>query len=716
MARVKKQEIIRRSGTAPRLSDMPDLVVAADQDAARGYQGLSSVAVDVLGRVASTRNAQVAADRRQKAADDESQGSAQRTQEDLSGATGTDLTSVSESFRRGYLKTDGALRVRDWQIEAAKEVMQAEPGTDITPILNQRLAQLMESPEFQDPQVRASLTPLVQRASEMIRTTWQQAELKEIITRQEEGLTALSRLAIEDGSLLTPEGVAKMYANVNTEEYGYLDARDFTKIIASAYGDALAEGKQDPEAILQFLQNTKLPGLETTLLDSEHRDDIERAADAGRQVRAKAADEARKVRVAELEGNMRTAADTGRATNGYIKAQLAAIGITPETEPEEYVQHTRYWQNQQEQTLNKWKAEAEKRERERKEREALATGQMWALSDAKAEKLMDAEYLAAAPGKRGAVILKAARAGVVIPSLKNILARANTSNPEMLRHAADTFESLKQIDTKYAYSYLSERNAGILEQYHQDTTRGGFTPQAAMAALAPDRAKTRDASADVSSAWKEQSKLLAQTEDGQPRRRSEMDEIFRTAVRIQRETPGVSPETAIQAAAGMVNTRYTMVRGQRTLNLGMPRGAEPAVESLVESVEKKLGVTGLSALPNPKRPGQWHVVNGSGFPVEDPDTGRPIGFSPAGIAQARQKHTQDRASAAARRPVERRAVQQNRTKGGKAPLPTAVPLKGAGASTYKPSPGGFVDQLNAPGQTAITPEVPEDFLDYLRSQ
>ncbi|WP_251275327.1 hypothetical protein, partial [Enterobacter hormaechei] len=83
----------------------------------------------------------------------------------------------------------------------------------------------------------------------------------------------------------------------------------------------------------------------------------------------------------------------------------------------------------------------------------------------------------------------------------------------------------------------------------------------------------------------------------------------------------------------------TTVNGRRVPNIGMPQGAEPAVDELIQTVARKLGrdPDELSALPNPRNPGQWQIVGPDNWLIPDPDTGRAIGFDPRAIAAQHQR-------------------------------------------------------------------------------
>ena len=102
--RIKNQEITRRTATAQRTSEAPNLRVQADLDSSRGHSAIGSAASDVfnrLGQVASRINADRTTTRFN---DDQAKGAKDRSVESLAGAPSAapeSLAGRTGGYRRG---------------------------------------------------------------------------------------------------------------------------------------------------------------------------------------------------------------------------------------------------------------------------------------------------------------------------------------------------------------------------------------------------------------------------------------------------------------------------------------------------------------------------------------------------------------------------------------------------------------------------------------
>lgn len=722
MARTKPQEIIRRTAVASRHSEVPVLEVQADQAPAMSAGALSKTAAAVLSRVSDSINSQMISKSRDEYAD----AAAQRMQEDAEGTprqTEEFVAQQSDAWRRGYLKADGIIRIRDWQIEAAKELAKAEPGEDIEPLLKERMAALTRHPEFQDPQVRKALMPVAQRAAQQIRQQWQADSMREMLERQKESLTAIIRDGIKSGAFLTSEGMDGLYAMLDQEEYAYLTKRDVDELYVGAAKEELASGNRDPQEILAFLEKPRPDG-QPGLMNTEHGDELRAAARAGAQVIAKRLDEAQKQAMAEAEWTLQGLADRGQLTHKVIDQYAAKFGL----EGGDLMQFRRYWNNQQEQTLRRWESEAKERARENKYASLIASGNYYAVPDAELKKMAGAEWDAAPQAQRGALIQKWARLGVPIPQLERILKRADPASRDNFQQAASLYESLRKVSPKYADTVAGGEAAAMFDQYLFDTKRGGQSHQEAARVLTQPKREAEEARAIVGDAWKDAIKDYTEI-DGKPRDARELYRIRQEAERIA-SRGGISGEAAIRAAVGQIDAQRTVINGRRVPNIGMPQGAEPAVDELIQAVAKRLGrePEELSALPNPRNPGQWQIVGPDNWIIADPDTGRPIGFDPRAVAAQHQRWKGDLAEYRARREAEQRgrdpwresqgAVRQlHEARSLEVPATIARP-SGPPEPAYQPFqldlskplvPGG---RAAAP-QPTTTPGVPEDFLEYL---
>lgn len=721
MARTKHQEIIRRTAVAARHSEVPVLAVQADQAPAMSAGALSKTAAAVLSRVSGSINSQMIS----KSRDEYAEAASQRMQEDAEGTprqTEEFVAQQSEAWRRGYLKADGIIRIRDWQIEAAKELAKAEPGEDIEPLLKERMAALTQHPEFQDPQVRKALMPIAQRAAQQIRQQWQADSMREMLERQKESLTAIIRDGIKSGAFLTSEGVASLYAMLDQEEYAYLTKRDVDELYVGAAKEELASGNRDPQEILAFLEKPRPDG-QPGLMNTEHGDELRAAARAGAQVIAKRLDEAQKQAMADAEWTLQGLADRGQLTHKVIDQYAAKFGL----EGGDLMQFRRYWSNQQEQTLRRWESEAKERAREQKYASLIASGNYYAVPDAELKKMAGAEWDATPQAQRGALIQKWARLGVPIPQLERILKRADPAFQDNFQQAASLYEALRKVSPKYADAVAGGEASAMFDQYLFDTKRGGQSHQEATRVLTQPKREVEEARAVVGDAWKDAIKDYLEI-DGKPRDPRELHRIRQEAERIA-SRGGVSGEAAIRAAVGQIDAQRTVINGRRVPNIGMPQGAEPAVDALIQAVAKRLGrdPEELSALPNPRNPGQWQIVGPDNWIIADPDTGRPIGFDPRAVAAQHQRWKGDLAEYKARREAEQRGrdpwresqdtIRQRReARSLEVPATIARP-SGSPEPAYQPFQLDLSKPLVPGGHTAApqptTPVVPEDFLEYL---
>lgn len=721
MARIKHQEIIRRTAIDARHSEVPVLAVQADLDSAMSAGALSKTAAAVLSRVSNTINSHMIA----KARDEYADAASQRMQEDAEGAprqTEEFVAKQSEAWRFGYLKADGILRIRDWQIEAAKELAKAEPGEDIEPLLKERMAALTQHPEFQDPQVRKALMPIAQRAAQQIRQQWQADSMREMLERQRESLTAIIRDGIKSGAFLTSEGMEGLYAMLDQEEYAYLSKRDVDELYVAAAKEELASGNRDPQEILAFLEKPRPDG-QPGLMNTKHGDELRAAARVGANVIAERLDEAQKQALAEAEWTLQGLADRGQLTHRVIDQYAAKFGL----EGSELLQFRRYWNNQQEATLRRWEQEAKERAREERIRKLVAGGNPYEISDADLRKQAAAEWDATPQAQRGSLIQKWARLGIPIPQLERILKRADPAFQDSFQQAASLYESLRKVSPKYAATVAGGEASAMFDQYLFDTKRGGQSHQEAARVLTQPKREVEEARAVVGDAWKDAIKDYLEI-DGKPRDPRELHRIRQEAERIA-SRGGVSGEAAIKAAVGQIDAQRTVINGRRVPNIGMPQGAEPAVEELIRSVATRLGrdPEELSALPNPRNPGQWQIVGPDNWIIADPDTGRAIGFDPRAVAALHQRWRGDLAEYKARREAERRGrdpwrESQDAVRQLREARPSEVPATiarpgGTPEPTYQPFQLDLSKSLVPDGHTAApqptTPVVPEDFLEYL---
>ncbi|WP_445392380.1 hypothetical protein ACUDTL_16845 [Stenotrophomonas pavanii] len=734
--RSSRQQITRRTAVAARTSEWPSLAVQADQSVARGAGALSGTAAAVLGRVANMAGRQAALGAQTKAVEDTTAGQAARMEEDLSGAprqAAEALAAQSEPFRRGYLKADGALRIRDWQLDASKELAKAEPGSDIEPMLRAKMGELLANPEFQDAQVRKALLPAVARATDAIRLKWTEDSVKETFARQEEALTVIAREGMKDGSLLADGGMKMLYDNLNTEEYAYLNRDDVDSIVARAAVDLLASGERNPAEIVSFFEQPREDGTPGLMNSPKFQDELQRAAGAGAAVIKKREDEARDQAMAQAEWTLQDLADKGRLTHGAIDGYAAKFGLSGG----DLMQFRRHWNTQQEQTLRRWESEAKERNKDAALRAAIASGNAYSFSDSELRKAAGKEWDATPQPQRGALIRKYANLGVPIPQLSAILDRASPINKHAFETATTLYSQLRALDPVYASRVASGDSAGVLEAHYRNTREIGLTFEQSVQTFGQGKRQAEEARQVVADAWKDKIKEYTETAAGHQRNPREILRIREEAERFAAMNAGVTGEDAIRAAVGRLDSQHTVVNNARVPNIGMPKGAEKATEVLLGSVAKKLelDVDDLRVVPNPRNPAQWQVVGKDGFPLTDPDTKRAIGFSPPMIASGHKRWEGDLAEYQARRKVEQRSAaeanswdntqrraRQQRTPVEQQPIPATLARPGLPAAAVEqqkpvwtaPDLGDLSKTLGTQQTpTNAPPVVPDDFLEYL---
>jgi len=734
MARGRSQ-ITRRTDVVGRNSEAPALAVQTDLGVARGAGALTGTAAAVLGRVANMAGRQAALGAQKKAKEDTTAGQSARMEEDLAGTprqAAEALAAQSEPWRRGYLKTDGALRIRDWQVEASKQLAKAEPGSDIEPTLRASLGELLAAPEFQDPQVKQALLPAVGRAADAVRLKWTEDSVKETFARQEESLTVIAREGMKDGSLLAEGGMKALYQNLDSEEFAYLNRDDVDAIVARAAVDLLASGERDPADIVGFFEKPRDDGSPGLMNSPKYQDDLQRAAAAGATVIKKRQDEARDQAMAEAEWSLQDLADKGRLTHKAIDGYAEKFGLSGG----ELMQFRRHWNTQQEQTLRRWESEAKERNKDAALRAAIASGNAYSFSDSEIRKAAGKEWDATPQAQRGALIRKYANLGVPIPQLSAILDRATPSNKQAFEAATTLYSQLRTFDPVYASRVASGDSAGILEAHYRNTRDIGLSFEQSVQTFGQGKRQAEEARQVVSDAWKDKIKEYLETADGHQRNPREILRIREEAERFAAMNSGVTGEDAIRAAVGRLDSQHTVVNNARVPNIGMPKGAEKATEVLLGSVAKKLDldVDDLRVVPNPRNPAQWQVVGKDGYPLTDPDTKRAIGFSPAMIASGHKRWEGDLAEYRARHAVEQRQaaeagsfantarrLRQQRSTSSDQPVPAVIARPGLPAAAVEqqkplwkaPALDDLSKTLGTPAPTNATPAVPEDFLEYL---
>ncbi len=731
MARKKSQEITRRVLSAARQSEAPSLAVQADQSAGNGYSALGAAAADTLSRLGNVANAAVTNRLRKQVDADEAKGARDRTTESLNGTpaqTADALVAQSAPYRRGYFLTEGVNRIQQAKLELTREVAKLRPGEDINPLVQQRMAQLLEAPEFQDPAVLKQLTPALQQMQLGIAEVRQKTELAEIFDSQTENLRELARAGIQDGSLGTPEGIARFRAALDTEPFAFLDKDDADDILASAYADLVETGAVDPETAKASLQR-KLPGDTVSLWDRNDKNGqpwnakFDTALRAGASIRAKAIEEQQANQQAGIEPQLQERAGNGRLSTPEIYTWADKIGL----DGKDKLTFVRHWIDRNQAGQRRLESEAKAAARHKEVIQAINAGNALSLTDSELSKSAKAEWAQAVQAgdraKQSAVIAKYTRAGVVIPQLKDLLSRTTERN---LTSNYALYEALSKIDRVAADRYLSEDNATLFAQHHDNLTLFGMTPQESLQALPTGATKGRreDVAAEIGRASTRYFKDNTEMVDGSPRPPWFNQRVQQTATQLALANPNASPEVNLQVAERRLMGGLLKVNGRWVARGGARPEAVPGIEAFTkragtdlvkakvidESLEDQ-----LYAAPHPADPNLFVVMLPNGYPAYNPKTGRPVAFDALQVGQGYAQYTRDRTEAEVRFESNRRKTTTDVFGIDATQAAKRRTAKGTDPATWgKAKPAPAVDFTPEPDNDSGF-QFP-DFIDYLHSQ
>jgi len=659
--RIRGHEILRRLQVPSRNSAQPDLRVQADLDSSRGYSALGAAASDVFGKLGQAAQ-RIALDRTvRKSDEDTAQGQKDRTVESLNGAEAQTPQSLAEKtagYRRGYYLTEGANRIHAAKLEIAKEVAGLRPGEDISPIVQKRMASILEAPEFQDPAILKDLQPALQQMQQGVAEYRQKTELAEIFDSQAENLRQMARDGVKDGSLLTAEGVKTFRAALNTEPFAFLGNDDADDILSAAYIDLIESGEIDPEQAQSALQKP-IGDDKTSLWDREGwGEKFETAVTAGATVRARQFEEQQAQVLSGMEYQLQGRAQKGQLSIGDITALADKVGM----QGKDRLMFVRRWIDQNDAGLKHMQSEAN-RAREHKETiAAINAGNVLSLTDAKLNKSAETEWAhAVASGDRklqGSVIERYTRAGVVIPQLKDLLARTTERN---LTANYNLYAELAKVDRIVADRYLSEANATLFAQHHDNITQFGMTPEESIQALPTGATKGRrqdvaQAIAQAAVGYYKDNPTMA---DGSPRSPQVSRLIEQEAIRLGMANPNATPADNLKVAERRALGGLVRVNG-RWVPRGSARvGTESGIEATTRAVAKRLVdrgaltpeiAAGVYAAPLPTNPNVFAVLLPTGYPATDPTLagGDVITFDPLEAARLHREFEDERTEALVR--------------------------------------------------------------------
>lgn len=660
MARIKGQEITRRTVIQSRNSDAPDLRVQADLDSSRGHSAISMASIEALGKLGQVAGRMQQDRAAKKHEEDLAQGQKDRFTETANGAAAQapeTLAERTEGYRRGYFLTEGLNRVNDAKLAIAKEVAMLRPGESADPIIQKHLGTLLEAPEFQDPVILKQLQPTLMQLQQGVAEYHQKVELAEIFDSQQENLRGIARSGVQDGSLLTPEGIARFRQALDTEQFAFLSTDDADDILSNAYVDLIETGQIDPEVAKAALQKP-IAGDATALWDrGEWGEKFETAVAAGSAVRARAYEEKQAEVLAGMEYKLQGRAAQGQLSIGEINKVADEVGISGK----DRLSFVRRWIDQNDAGLKHMQSEARRAAEHRETIAAITAGNVLSMTDSRLSKSAEKEWAAAVasadPKKRAEVIGRYTRAGVVIPQLKDLLGRTTATN---LTANYSLYSELAKIDPIVADRYLSDENAVLFDRHHANITQFGMTPQESIQALptGANKARRPEVATAIASASTRYFKDNPALPNGATRSPAVASRIQQEAIRLGVANPNATPEDNLRVAERRVMSDLIEVNGRTVPRGGARPAAAPAITTFVREGADELvaqgalsreSAKGVYAAPLPSNPNRFVMLLPNGFPVANPRTGKPITFDPLEIAQARQEYDSRRREAETRR-------------------------------------------------------------------
>jgi len=630
MARYKPQEIVRRDAIPSRRAERPILAVHADQEPTRYAGSLVKVVgggIQMLGDIYSQRMAQKNA---KQAEEDFNRGADMRRKEELSGEKDKFrehiLEAATEHYKRGYYKTDGMLKIRNWTAETALQLMQAEPDEDYATLVQASKSELLQHPAFQDPQTRQDMLAMLDKADYHLYTQRLEGAAKEMLTRQEEAMSALIRDRIDSGEPLTNETFDNLYALLDQEDYGYLNKRHVDELVSNQIVESLAAGREDYAQIIEFLE-TRKDANGVSLMDGQQGSKLRKAVEAGRhqlEARAKAA---RDQAYADAYFDLDREAQRGMLTQDRLTEWADRLGLEGNKRREFFQQ----WNNRQRQTEERWAREAALRRQEAIARESYERNP-WGLPEKTIQKFLDEKWEQAGNDEiaQSAVIAEAIAKGVVPSFIENFLQRGGYGDGDLARRQNALYQDLRARDPGFAAQAAGKRNV-FYDILQDEVERGGHPIEPLLERMGATRRTQQEAEHVANTAWRDLAKQYPEIEvNGQTFELTDLDQ-FRIRRRFQdilTNHPGVTAEEAWKAARNDEEVRKTHVNGKVVSRDKLPPGGEAMVEAYLQSVAHHTGMPldSLAAQPSPGTAREWIVTSKTGFPIADPDTGALVVF------------------------------------------------------------------------------------------
>ncbi|MGW8273827.1 hypothetical protein [Xanthomonas axonopodis] len=258
----------------------------------------------------------------------------------------------------------------------------------------------------------------------------------------------------------------------------------------------------------------------TSLWDRKHGDGtwgdtFTQAARAGAAVQQRVIEERQASVQAEKEVGWQDQAYVGRMTEASINANADALGLSGKD------RHTfvRHWYDQNQAGIRRMEQEAKEAARHKETIQVLTAGQGLTLETHQLQKAFSKEWTDAvkAGNKQamGTALARATRAGVVIPAVQDLIGRTTSTN---LTQNYATYKAIADIDPITAMRYVSEDNAILMNEYHENRTTFGMSEQEALQQVTrPEQKAVRaEVSARIGRAATAYFKKMDEMPDGSP--------------------------------------------------------------------------------------------------------------------------------------------------------------------------------------------------------
>lgn len=615
----------------------PGLTVQADQDAARGHGAAMFAVANALRNAGGVyvRN-RIAKDEKKKKEDYE-KGKQFATEKSLTGIDNPDaikLYEASESARQGRDEIDG-LRISDeWVKGVQTRLAEVEPGDTAAAqeaIQSYSKEFLANAPEGS----RATLTTALGRMAPQIMMGFHKDSLIELDTQQKESGLDLARKGFLDGSLSSPEGIAKFETVL--DQLTMVDKTERAELLAKAATEALESGQGDPDKLLATLDAYRPNG---AIPFGRYMDELKDAAARGKAAQAKALREQQEEAFAQVAFQWDDLARTGRLSDRMIEEQGDQFGMSTEQKL--------MWRNRNRSAIEEAqrKAEAAAKERSKTSLLSLVISDDPSLIFESQEQIAKTLNGAMAEAMRNGDMQKVAAyqrlamdRGYPLPYIKNVTARFDASMPEAASETIKLFENLEGQSREYAIRNADPKFLAQYETYKALTQTQRLSPERALATIAarkPDSTGTREAAA---AQVRKNPKLVPFS----VRNQRDATNMVTALASNYMTYGGLSPEAATSLAAEKVKADTIEVGGQLLPRNGLSNDAGPMLSRFLTEKKRELVRDSGGRYTNEHEftfrpidgdPGQYAMVTADDGAVVLDKGNRPVIIEPARMGQA----------------------------------------------------------------------------------